>query len=550
MIAPATLNLDLQRIVRSIPGYDPFAQAGECYFDETTAAGAIAFVEEYCTHVKGKQAGQPLLLEPWQKAVIANLFGWKRPDGTRRYREALVYVARKNGKTALAAALVCLVMFTDGEPGCEAYSSAAEREQARLCFDVVSSMIRANPEMAKAAQLYRYSVVVGSGSYKAISADAGTKHGFNAHLIVNDELHAHRTPELTEVLMTSTGARRQPLVVHLTTADYDRENSVCNQKYEYAKKVCDNSKDPAKGISDASFLPVIYEAGTDDDWTSPETWRKANPNLGVSVSEEYLRHECQRAVDDLSFRPTFQRLHLNVRTKARNAWIAPEKWSACGEAAVDAESLAGEACGAGLDLSAKYDLTAFVLAFPDGQFYKLLPFFWMPEEAARERDRKDRIPYTQWARDGWLKVTPGASVDYDLVESDIKALCEKYQVRRVAFDPWNANATRTRLEGHGIEMAEFPQNLKMFNEPTKEFGRLIAAGLLHHGNHPVLNWCAENVAVYTDASGNIRPVKPEEHSPNKIDGIVAGVMALWADMTTRGGTAEVSYYETHDVEFV
>jgi phage terminase large subunit-like protein len=538
----ATINIDLQRIIRTIPGYDPFAQAGDFTFDEIAAQFAIDFIQECCRHVKGPKGGQQLVLEPWQKAVVANLWGWKRPDGTRRFREALVYIPRGNSKTTLAAAFVCLELFTNKEPGAELYSAAAERDQARLCFEVVAGMIRQEAELSKRAQVYKYSIVVDDRSYKAISADAGTKHGFNVQFLVNDELHAQRTPELTEVLMTGMGKRTQPLCIHLTTADYERENSVCNQKHDYAKRVAANSLDANSGINDPSFLPVIYEAALEDDWTDEKTWAKANPNLGVSVPLDYLKRECKRAQDDLAYRPTFHRLHLNIRTRQRNAAIAPEKWMACGRV-FDEEDLAGRECGAGLDLSAKLDLTAFVMCFPeaDGTF-KLLSRFWIPRETALKAERDDRIPYAAWQALGQVKLTDGQSVDYSVVEADILADCKRFQVERLYYDPWNANATRTRLEDHRVTMVEFSQNLRQFNEPTKEFLKLIIEGKLHYKINGALTWCAHNMQVYTDASGNIRPTKPSEGECGKIDGCVAAIMALDAAMKL-----ERSIYEDRGV---
>jgi phage terminase large subunit-like protein len=548
MSTQSTVNLELQRIIRLIPGYDPHAQAGDCSFNEAAAQFAIDFVQECCRHVKGPLGGQLIKLEDWQKAIFTNLWGWKRPDGTRRYREALIYLPRGNSKTTIAAAMVNLMLFTEPEPGAELYSSGAERDQARLCFETVAGMIRQEAELEKRAEIFKYSIVVDDRSYKALSAEAGTKHGFNVFFLVNDELHAHKTPELTEVLMTGTGKRTQPLVVHLTTADYERENSVCNQKHDYARKVRENSLNPQVGVCDPSFLPVVYEATPEDDWTSPDVWVKANPNLGVSVPLDYIQRECERAKEDLGYRSTFQRLHLNIRTKARTRWIAPEKWATCG-GAVDLAALVGRQCGGGLDLSSKQDLASFVLCFPmDDESFWLLPRFWIPEEAARERQRKDLIPYLQWAKAGAITLVPGETIEYPMIEEQIKQDWETYQIESVNFDPWNAQATHDRLAAHGVEMVEFSQNLRQFNEPSKEFSKLIVQRRLIHGNHPVLNFCAENVEVYTDPSGNIRPVKCKEGSPLKIDGIVAAIMALRAAMALSVGGQ--SFYEEHPIEFL
>jgi phage terminase large subunit-like protein len=559
MDAPGSASYDLvgmkaaklRRFLRQIPGYDPYAHAEGCHFDREKAQAALDFFPAYLVHLKGPKAGQPFELEPWQAAIIANLFGWIRADGTRRFREAFIYVPRKNGKTALAAGLVCLVLFTDGEAGAECYSSAADREQARLCFEAARGMIERSPELSQAAKLYRYAILVGSASYKAISAEAGTKHGFNSHLVVNDELHAQKTRELTDVLATSTGARSQPLIVHITTADYEREGSICNEKLKYARGVRDNSQTSRKGIPDPAFLPVVYEATAKDDWRDPKTWKKANPNLGISVSLDYLRAECEKAQAIPSYTNTFKRLHLNLQTKQQTVWLDTAKWDASGKP-FDMADLDGEPCAGALDLSAKIDLTAWVKAFwhkdADGERtggVVLVPRFWIPEETAWRREKENGIPYSAWHEAGFIDFTPGDIVDYDLIEEAVKADAERYEIREIAYDPWNATQVVTHLAAHGLELVEFPQTLKHFNDPTKEFGRLVNAGTLHHGHHPVLTWNAGNVEVWADANGNIRPVKPK-NSPNKIDGIVAGIMAT-ARLLALDAEEGDSVYETRGV---
>jgi phage terminase large subunit-like protein len=463
-------------------------------------------------------AGQQLELQPWQRAIFANLAGWVRPNGTRRYREALVFVPRGNGKTCLAAALLCWGLFLDPEPGAELYSSAAEREQARLCFDAVAGMIRNEPLMEQRAELFKYSIVVGDKSYKALSADAGSKHGFNVQLLVNDELHAQKTPELTEVLMTGMGKRRQPLVAHLTTSDYEREGSICNTKYDYACKVRDGQ------IEDPSFLPVIYEAGKDDDWTDPEVWAKANPNLGVSVPLDYLERECKRAQEDPAYENTFKRLHLNIRTEALSRWITSQKWDAC-RADIHLEDFAGEPCYTALDLASTQDFNAFAVVFKrDGKFFVFL-FFWVPEETAAKRERERRIPYSVWARDGHLTLTPGDVSDPETIHQDINALIDKYKlnVREVAVD---------RMF-QGLSQGMIP--------PTKVAKDAILGGTLQHDGNPVLRWMMSNVVVHP-GEGKEYPMK--DKSADKIDGAVVLVMAVGrADLAPVVGP---SYYETHD----
>ena len=530
----ATLSIELARVLKQIPGYDPFATAGDCTFDEHKARHALDFIGECCTHVKGELAGKPFVLEPWQEAIIANLFGWLRPDGSRRYREAFVFVPRKNGKTTLIAAIVAYALFCEGEPGAEIYSAAAEREQARLVYDQVTGMIRNEPALRDRSTIYKYSVVFGGASYKAISAEAGSKHGFNSSLVVVDELHAQPNRELVDVLSTSMGSRRQPLMIHITTSDFERE-SICNEKHDYAGKVRDGV------IQDRSFLPVIFEASTKDDWTDPKIWKAANPNLGVSLSEEYLARECQRAQDSPTFENTFKRLHLNIRTEQEIRWLPMDRWDACNGAVLPSP---GEPCWCGLDLSAKSDVTAFVAAFRDDDGYVLVSKFWLPRDEARERDRRDRVPYLTWAREGWITLTEGNVVDYEVIRRDINEFATEHPIQELAADPWNAyHILREMGEDDGLEVFEHRQGFAGMAAPTQEFEKAVLAGKIAHGGNPVLRWMASNVTVETDAAGNLKPSKKK--SSEKIDGIVAAVMAVGRAALQEGSGP--SAYEDHGV---
>lgn len=535
-MATATINFELAKTARLIPGYDPFATAGNCVFDEERAQFAIDFIQECCSHVKGALARTKFHLEPWERAIIANLFGWLRPDGTRRYREAFVFLPRKNGKTTLIATIIAYMLYCDGEAGAELYSAAADRDQARLVFEQVRGMISNDPDLLARAKVYQHSVVVGDSSYKAISAEAGTKHGFHSHLIVIDELHAQPTRELVDVLMTSTGARTQPLVIHITTSDFERP-SICNEKHDYASKVRDGI------IEDVAFLPVIYEASRDDDWKDPKTWAKANPNLGVSVSEEYLARECQRAQDSPAYENTFKRLHLNIRTEQDVRWLQMDRWDAC-NAPIDLAALKGRECYCGLDLATTTDIAALVLAFKDDDGrYVLVPRFWVPRDRAVQREKRDRVPYVQWIREGWITATEGDAVDYATVERDILELSKQYKIVEIAADPWNATQVLQSLAGEGLNVFEHRQGYVSMSSPTKEFEKAVLTGNVVHGGNPVLRWMASNVTVETDASANLKPSKKK--STEKIDGIVAAIMAVGrASMATD----TTSYYETHDLD--
>ncbi len=388
------------RILRLVPGYDPFESAGDCVFDEEAAELACGFFPDCLSHVKGEWAGTPFVLEDWQKAVIGNTFGWKRPDGTRRYREVFLYIPRKNSKTTMAAGFVIEGLFCEGEPGAEIYSAAGDRDQATLVYVPVREMIAKNPRFARRCKVYsatkRILLDDNVSYYTAISADAATKHGYNASRVVVDELHVQPNRELVDVLKTSMGTRRQPLMLYLTTADYKRK-SICNEIYGYACKVRDGV------IENPAFLPIIYEATEKDDWTSEEVWAKANPNLGVSVKLDFLRSEFQKAQYSPSFENTFKRLYLNIQTETDVKFFDLQRWDACDER-VDESMLAGRKCFAGFDLAVNTDIAGYALLFPwDDEKYVVLPRLFIPKDNLWKRVRQDRVPYDQWANDGYCR---------------------------------------------------------------------------------------------------------------------------------------------------
>jgi len=506
----------------------------------TKATDAVYFVENFCRHVKGELAGKPLKLEPWQKAVFGNLFGWIQPDGRRRYREAFIFLPRKNSKTTMSAAMALYALVRDEEPGAEIYCAAAEADQAGILFGIAKHMVLQDELLTAKCEVYQRSITIEAmaSRFKAISADAGTKHGYNSHCVIVDELHAQPNSELVDVLQTSLGARRQPLMIYITTSDYERE-SICNQLHDYASKVRDGI------IEDPSFLPVIYEAKPDDNWRDPDVWHKANPNLGVSIDLDYFKRECQKAIEAPVRENLFKRLHLNVRTEQDTRWFSMDQWDAI-DATVDAESLEKQPCYGGLDLASTNDLTAFVLLFPrKGGGYDVLPYFWVPEEAAREAERKRRVPYSTWARQGHLHITPGNVVDYDAIRVHINGLGKRYKIKEIAVDRWNAMQITTQLKGDGFEMVLFGQGFASMSAPSKELEKLILSGGLVHGGNPVLRWMASNSSVVVDAAGNIKPNR--ENRQQKIDGIVATVMALGRAMLQE---EKKCCYSTRGLRFV
>ena len=494
------------------------------YFDERSATVAERFFDRMLVHVEGPMAGRPFRLEPWQRDIVRRLFGWKQADGSRKYRKLFLEVPRGNGKSTFAAGLALLLLAVDGEKSAKVYSAAADKGQASLVFETAEKMVAASPLLAKRIKPFRNRTMEypETGSrYIVLSADAYTKHGLNPHGIIFDELHAQPNRELYDVLQTAMGKRRQPLMVMITTAGFDR-NSICWEQHEYARKVT------AGIVDDPTFLSAIWSAGPEDDWTSPATWRKANPNYGVSVREEFLRQECKTAMESPAYQNTFRRLYLNQWTQQESRWLDMAAWDAC---ATPLPNLAGRACYGGLDLASTTDIAALVLAFPavDGDPVRLLAFFWIPEDNMRERSLRDRVPYDAWVREGLVFATPGNVIDYGRIEAQILALREIYDIREIAFDRWGATQISQNLTGEGLTMVQLGQGYASMTAPTKEMGRLVMSKQLAHGGNPVLRWMADNVTVEQDAAGNIKPSKAK--SREKIDGIVAGVMAL--DRATR-----------------
>lgn len=533
-------------------GYSPQATCGECSFDPSTAGRVIEWSERNFCHWRGTLGGQPIRLEEWQRAILATMFGWKRPDGRRRYKVAWVEVPRGNGKSTLCAVIVGVLLFLDGEPGAEIFSAAGSRDQAREVFNPFNFNCLNNPEFAEITTSYVNSIKytdprtgVIQGIYKSISADANTQHGGAPHGVIFDEVHVQKNRDLWDVLETGSAKRRNALIVGITTAGPFNPNSLYHELHTRAEQIRDGI------LHDQSTLPVIYAASQDDDWRSPEVWRKANPNLDVSISEEEVGRMCQRAIDTPGFENTFKRLHLNIVTQTDQKWLDMDNWQAGGPKE-PAEQLAWRRktldkargpCVAGLDIGSTSDTTALVLAFvrPSGKVL-LLPFFWIPEARVAKRERRDRVPYRQWQREGYVTVTEGNETDYDVVERDIDRLAARYGIEKISADRLFQGAQLCqRLGKRGHEIVEFGQGFMSMAAPTKSLEELVNAGRIQHGGNPVLRWMAANCSIQTDDAGNMKPSRKK--STEKIDGIVASVMAIGLANITECG----SVYDHHGV---
>lgn len=519
-----------------IPGYDCWKNSDDYYFDVEKARHVVKFFRDYLSHVKGEKADKSFVLEPWQVAIIVCIFAFKhKQTNLRRYRKVFIYIPRKNGKTTIIAGVALYCLFCDGEPGAEIYCAAADKENATLLFEQCTGMIDNHSELSKRAECWSKNISLnGSTSYmKVLSADAKTKHGENTHVGIIDELHAQPNRELVDVISTSTGSRTQPIIIFITTADYDRP-SVCNEEHDYACKVRDGV------VNAATYLPVIYETDRKENWKDVAVWKKANPNYGISLKPEYMNEQFERALNTPSFENTFKRLHLNMKTENDVRWIPLDTWDN-NIKTVDVELLKNTVCYGGLDLSTILDVTAFVLFFPE--YNALLCWFWVPEENAKTREQKFRVPYWTWHNEGLIDCTPGNIIDYNYIRKKINELATVYNIREVGFDRYNASQLVTDLRGDGFDMKEFGQGYVSMNAPSKHFESLVTSKQVVHFNNIVLRWMVSNCSIEMDAAGNIKPSRSK--SSEKIDGVVASVMGMGRYLANGLAT---SVYDFHGVE--
>nr|DAY94804.1 MAG TPA: Large Terminase [Caudoviricetes sp.] len=501
------------------------------YFDKKAAMRAIHFIEKL-KHTKGEWAGQRFRLELWQQFVLWNIFGWKNADGTRRFRYAYIEIARKNGKTALSAGIGLYMLFADGESRPEVYSAATVKDQAKICFSDAVEIVKAT-DLKNYLTPYRNSIVyeLKGGTMKPLSSDYGTHDGLNPSCGIIDEFHAHKDSGMFDVIKSAFGARRQPLMFIITTAGFDK-SGVCYAYRENVIKVL-------RGVNeDDSLFGIIYTLDDKSEWDDPKMWIKANPNLGVSLSADYLADQ----VKDAKNRPEAVR---NVMTKnvdlwvdAERTWILDDVWQKC-IGTTDPADLKGCACWGGLDLSNVSDITAYVLLFHENDRFQLLPHFWIPEEKMLEKIRKENINYDKWVAEGYVTVTPGNVIDYDFVKTDILRIVADYDLRTSAYDRWNSSQTIIDLQNEGMECNPFGQGYGSMSAPTKEFEKLVLTGKIEHFGNPVLRWMLASTLVKTDPAGNIKPDK--EKSTQKIDGIVASIMALGEWMTAQANDESNPY---------
>lgn len=529
---------------RGRPGYVKGA-----WFDQAAVDRFVRFAR-LCHHTKGRWAGLPVELDPWQlEYLIAPVFGWKHPDGTRIIRTAWWELCRKNGKSTIGSVTGLYLTSADGEPGADVVSAAGAKEQARYVFDPARQMVLASPELKRRLQPFRTSIVFPKrgSSFKVVSARADLQHGANLHGAVIDEVHVHKTRDLIDAIETSTGSRDQPLIVFITTADEGEEHSIYDEKRTYAEGVASGT------IEDPTFYACIFAAPENADPFAERTWELANPGIDVTVKREYLRKEARKAKVTPGYLATFRRLHTGVRARDSKKWLDLDRWDRQAGIVVR-EQLAGATCYGGLDLSSSLDITAFELVFPrdperedEQPRLEVLSSFFMPEEQITRQTQASQVPYTRWRKEGLITATEGEIVDYRVVKERILEASRAYDLRAVGYDPANATQLVLELIDEGVDMVPVRQGFLSLSPPSKELERLVIAGRLRHGGNAVLRWMADVVEVKVDPADNIKPVKPDRRkSVKRIDGIVALVMAI--DQWTREDTGR-SAYEDHGLLF-
>jgi len=519
---------------------DRKAVARGCYFDPAAAWRVIKFFHVFLRHSTGRWAGDSFILLPWQRRLLMELFGWKRADGTRRYRLAYIEIPKKNGKSTLSSGLALYLLVADGEAGAEVYSAAADRDQAGIVYKAAAKMVRVSPALRSRLNIIdsrKTLTYEETGSfYRVLSSEAYTAEGINIHGLIFDELHAQPTRALWDALRYGGAARSQPMLISITTAGYDR-NSICWEQHDYACKVRDGI------IEDDSFFAFVCGAKEDDDWTSPQVWRKANPSLGSTIDFDSFAADCNEARQSPVKENSFKRYRLNIWTAQETLWIPMDKWRSCPK---DAPDLKGCDAWGGLDLASTIDIAAYALYFPEHN--ALLTWYWIPKDNAIERERRDRVPYTTWAAQRLIELTPGSEIDFQYIRACIKETLDTYSVRSIQYDAWNAADLAQQVRNDGFdEMIKFPQTINNFTGPAKRFEAMVINQTLRHGHNPILTWMASNVAVRTDPNGNIRPVKPPHGDYRKIDGIPAALMAIGGAMVAE---SPASIYETRGLEAV
>lgn len=540
------------------------AAAPDAWFDHAKADKVVAMWPRVFRLTDDRFAGKPFRLNRWQEIIVRLLVGWKIPVEVtdpdtgapielhvRLFRRLMLWVPRKNGKSEFLAALALLFWALEGVVGGQGYVFARDEDQAQLPFNKMKAMVAYNEALAGDIQTHKRSLYLkprAAGFHLLTGAEEG-KHGKGPIVILGDEMHEWKSRKIENDLRQGTGTRLQPIELYASTAGL-KTNLVGVELWDESVSILDGR------IEDPTTLVAIFAASADDEWGDETTWAKANPSLGLSPTLPFLRREAALAVGNPRKEATFRCYHLNQWVESTARWLPMKKWDACASDRTAwrrfAEELKGRPCFGGFDVSSTRDITALTWLFPpDGsaEGWRLLARFWVPEETLAERVKQDRQPYDKWLRDGALETTPGDFVDQGFVEQAILEGFADYQVEALGFDSWNAKKLVADLQKEGVEperLIEVRQGILSMGEPSKHFERLVFAGQLDHGGHPLLRWMAGNAVVRFDENMNFMPAK--KRSAEKIDGIVAGVMALGVAMADIEAEGPSVYEERGIVE--
>lgn len=517
---------------------------GKRFIYDAEAGDRICWFIEHLTHVKGELAGQEIKLEPWQVFILHTTFSWKTTEGIRRFRRVYIEVPRGNGKSSLSSGVALFCLCGDREPGAEVYSFATTRDQAKIVFGDAKEMARQNSKLKRAFDLQVLATslyVPKTNSYfQAKSAEGSTLDGLNTHLAVIDELHAHKTRAVYDVVETSLGKRRNSLMWVITTAGFDTAG-ICYEVRSFVKQILN------KEAQDESQFGIIYGLDEGDDWTSEEALQKANPNWGVSVRPEIITSLQAKAIARPSAANNFKTKHLDVWCSAASSWMDMPAWNLC-RRSIALSDFEGFDCYMGLDLGAKNDLTAKVLVFPveeNGRLnYYVFGTYYSPRAALLKSGNSQ---YDGWETLGYLKVTEGAVTDFNQIEADILEDCSRFRVKSVAYDPWQATQLATRLSDNDVPMVEYRNTVQNMSDPMKWLEALVQDKRLIHEGDPALTWMMGNVVAKRDFKDNVFPRK--EVYENKIDGAVALIMALGLCVNEENAGAFQEYEADSEVPF-
>lgn len=511
---------------------------GKYSFDKKEADDRCWFIENHCWHTESCHAGQKFKLESWQREIVRALFGWKHTDtGARRFRFLFLFLPRKNGKTALCSALVQCCLYMDGEPGAQNICAASSRDQAAHLYKMLSNSIQSDPTLEPMThfQAAKQRLTVGTSEVKVIAAEGRTAHGANLHVSVLDELHTwkgERGMDLYNALRTGRANRAQPLFLMLTTAGIDFE-SVCYEQYKYARSITDGEH------TDESYLPVIFEAAPMDDWQDEAIWRKANPNLGITIHIETLRQESAAAEGSTRAEAAFRQLYLNQWVSSDTCWIAKQDWDASPAADRGCKPFpAGVPVYGGLDVGVRNDLTSLCWLWIDGEVWRCRWQFFMPEEAVRRLEKLDGNPYSQWVRDGWIELTGGETLDDGAIIHAIKAATDVVYLENLAFDPAKSRYIVGSKELEHLEKTKVATTFRTMTEAMLRAEKLVTDGKIDHGCNPVASWCIDSTtARRTDDGQYMRPAKRTRDGARN-DGAVAFLNAIVAALEAGEGAGD------------